>query len=168
MPCSCQLPIPNYPDTVEWGPLIWALLHALAERAGRARDPFVQADERNIWPKFLRAVADVLPCPNCREHYKEWLATHPFTPLKTIPYEELGDWIRRYLFDLHNNVNERNEKPIFLWEDLAPTYGDFDFFHGYHRAIPPLKRAIELSGISFLKYNDWINSFRLLESVLNI
>lgn len=166
MPCSCQLPIPNYPDTVEWGPVFWPVLHALAERAGALRDPFTQEDERMEWPRFLRAVADVLPCPNCREHYLEWIADNPFTPLRALPYGQIRDWIRRWLFDCHNAVNTRNSKPLFYFDQLTPTYGEFDFFHGLHRLQPPLKRAIELSGISYLKYQAWLLSYKKLESYI--
>lgn len=168
MPCACQLPIPNYPDTVEWGPLLWSFLHALAERAGMQTDLFQQTDERLRWSTFLQSVSSILPCPNCREHYKEWIALHPLTSLKTIPYAELRDWIRRWIFDLHTNVNERIGKPPFSWDALSSTYTPFDFFHGYHRILPPLKRAMELSGISYLKLNEWITQCKMLESTLGI
>jgi hypothetical protein len=166
MPCSCQLPIPEYPDTVEWGPLFWPLLHGLAERAGSLGDRFQQEDERQEWPRFLRAVADVLPCPNCREHYMTWIQEHPFTQLRSIPYSQVREWIRRWLFDCHNDVNIRNGKPLFNYDDLTPTYGNFDFFHGYYRLTPPLKRAVELSGISYLKFQAWVLSYRKLESYI--
>lgn len=166
MPCSCQIPIPNYPETVEWGPLFWQLLHALAERAGLQRDAFVQEDELRDWLRFLTAVGDVIPCPNCREHYAEWIQAHPLTQLKTLPYTSLREWIRRWLFDLHNSINERNGKPLFSYDALTPTYGVFDFYHGYYRLYPPLNAAMKLAGISYLKLQAWTLAFRKLESYI--
>ena len=166
MPCSCQLPIPSYPDTVEWGPLFWPILHGLAERAGNLRDPFAQNDEQTEWPRFLLAVADVLPCPNCRQHYLKWIEDNPFAPFKKLPYSQIREWIRLWLFNLHNNINDRNGKPLFAYEDLTPTYRDFDFFHGFHKLNPPLKRAVDLAGIGYLKYQAWVLSFRKLESYI--
>jgi hypothetical protein len=169
MPCSCQLPIPNYPDTVEWGPLVWRCLHGLAERAGLQKDVFMSQYERTEWQAFLKATADVLPCPTCRDHYTEWLQTHPLTPIRTLPYgPEFRDWIRRWLFDLHNDVNARNSKPLFSWDSLSATYGSYDSKDGFYQLSPPLKRAVELSGISYLKYSAWVTILRRLESTLSL
>ena len=46
MPCSCQVPVPQYPETAHWGPILWKILHGLAERAERSFD---RMDEIREW-----------------------------------------------------------------------------------------------------------------------
>ena len=58
MPCACQIPVPQYPDTADWGPILWRILHGLAERAGKASLP---ADEIREWQKFIKLTGEMLP-----------------------------------------------------------------------------------------------------------
>jgi len=74
MPCACKKDIPDYPGTEEWGPLVWKVLHGLAEKIGTSRSV---DDELREWKRLLTLTADVIPCIVCKEHYKEVLIQKP-------------------------------------------------------------------------------------------
>ena len=52
MPCACRVPTPDYPANAAWGPILWQILHGIAEKAGRAPIP---ADEVREWIQTSRA-----------------------------------------------------------------------------------------------------------------
>ena len=62
-----------------------------------------------------------MPCPMCRKHFREWRTTHSF--------EELmggAEASRRWLWNLHEDVNGRREIPVesrIPFEELERMYG---------------------------------------------
>ncbi len=84
-----------------WGPRVWKILHLLAEFP-------VQTINEGCWKHIIHRTSYVMPCEVCREHMKEYFQTHKVTSN-----------IREELWDLHNNVNERNMKPKMSYEDLS-------------------------------------------------
>ncbi len=165
MPCACQIPIPQYPDTADWGPILWTLLHGLAEQAGKAALP---ADEIREWQKFLKVTGEMLPCDNCRSHYSAFLTANPQTQLSTIPYSDLKRWIRSWYFTLHNEINVENSKPVFEYSSLTSTYQSVNFTDLFYRLEPIIKKAIQMNGVSFLKWTAWTHSFKMLRSILGV
>jgi hypothetical protein len=82
-----------------WGPPLWRLLHALAEK--RETD--------TEWPTLLRALREGIPCPECAYHYNAWYARNPLR----------GRGVAAWLLALHNDVNRRNKKAE--WNREAAT-----------------------------------------------
>jgi hypothetical protein len=163
MPCACQVPVPLYPETAEWGPILWLILHGLAEKAGSATIPM---DEILEWPRFLKLTGEMLPCDICSKHFATYLSENPIP--RKIPYDQLRDFLRTWLWTLHNDINEANSKPIFLFADLTSTYSSVDIQDQIWRLTPVMKRVIELSGVSLLKWTKWLHSCKLLKSILGI
>ena len=168
MPCACRVPFELYPDSAEWGPLLWGLLHGLAERSGKPTSPMYAEDERRAWIHFFKETGEIIPCPMCKEHYKQYLEHHPISELKSIPIHKLHDWVRDWFWDVHEWVNETLKKPAFPKENLTPTYEHFDLRTGLKRLEAPMKRAITLSGQQFKKFAEWKSRFNLLLSILGI
>ena len=165
MPCACKVPLETYPENAEWGPLFWKVLHGLASMAGRQTDAVLKGDEIRIWIQILTHVRNCLPCDICRDHYGRWLAAHPVDVLTGMPYIQTAEWIQRYLFDLHNEINEGNDKPIFAFSDLAATYKGVNIT-SYWRALEPvMKKAITLNGISLLPWKKWLGYVRMLQGI---
>ena len=108
----------------EWfGPRLWIILHSLAERSGSVTDPVSKLDEELAWLTLLTAIPGIMPCDLCRVHYREWYVTNLPTPLKKRLGLERRDYIRKWLCNLHNAVNKRNENGIvFTSEDCIQTY----------------------------------------------
>ena len=167
MPCSCQLPPEIYPDAAEWGPLLWRILHALADKAGRVVTPLYKDDERRAWVNLAKALSKTIPCPSCKDHYDSYLRENPIEKeLKDLPYDQLGDYIRRWFWELHNWVNESYGKPTFPYEDLAAAYARVNIRQTLKDFDPPMKRAIRLRAGQFFGYNDFIKYTTLLLSLL--
>jgi len=164
MPCACLIPVPAYPETSDWGPILWTILHGIAEQSQKSILPL---DELREWPKFLKLTGDILPCDKCRAHYQRYLHSHPFTPTQQT-YGTLKEWIKRWFFNLHNEINTENGKPIFLYEDLETTYKNVDFRDMIWRLEPVMKKAIQLNGIGIFKWRNWLNSLIMLRASLAI
>jgi hypothetical protein len=165
MPCACMVPVPKYPETADWGPILWTLLHGLAEKAGSAPLP---ADEVREWQRFLKATNDMLPCDKCRSHFSLFLKANPATALDTLPYSQLRSWIRSWFYTLHNEINVENSKPEYNLAQLALDYTQVNFQDLIWRLEPVLKRAMEPNGVSLLKWLHWKKSFQMLRAAIGV
>ena len=165
MPCDCQFPVPNYPDTADWGPILWKSLHGLGEKAGHG---IILADEVREWQKFIKLTGEMLPCDICRGHYQQYLKEHPTTILTGYSITQISTWVKSFYWNLHNNVNLSKNLPIFPYADLALTYGSVDLTDQLYRLTPVIKTAIQLSGVPFMKWTAWVSSFKMLRSILAV
>jgi hypothetical protein len=164
MPCSCQKPQPDYPESEHWGPVLWTILHALAQKGGKALFASSRDDERRQWILLLQTLPKMIPCAMCREHSQAWIQTHPVAPIKTISYDELGTWLVDWVYDFHEAVNARVGKPSFDKRLLGVTY-DHVSVPGALRILKPfIETAIRLSGITLMPWNSWVGYVRLLSS----
>ena len=167
MPCGCIVDRPTYPQNDEWGSLIWSILHTMAEQAGKQTSPLQSQDEKRAWPLFQKALIDILPCPYCREHYKEWMTANPF--VLPINYSEWNGYIRAWFWTLHEHVNQSLGKPSFPFEDLTTTYKSGATLTYKFMQLEMLElRAIQMGGVSLLKWDAWKKQFRMLRSSYGI
>ena len=77
MPCGCKVPIENYPESADWGPLFWKILHGLAESSGKQTDVNLQKDELYKWKNIFIKLQNCIPCDICRDHYSKWINNYP-------------------------------------------------------------------------------------------
>jgi hypothetical protein len=166
MPCGCIVDKPTYPQNDEWGSILWFILHVMAEKAGKQNNMLQTQDEQRAWPLFQKALIDIIPCPYCREHYKEWALGNPFI----LPaYGEWNLYIRTWFWRLHSAVNLKLDKPIFPFEDLTSTYSNASALTYKFMQLDMLEiRAIQMGGVSLLKWNEWKKQFRMLRSSYGI
>jgi len=155
MPCACRIPLESYPLATEWGPILWRILHGSAERAGTTPFVMYQADEVRLWINLLKQTAKILPCPTCSEHYRLYLAENPVDVLKQMDYSTIRDWIRRWLWILHNEVNQSFGKPVFSLASLPATYGRTDIRAALRELEAPMKRAITINGAQLGAWKEW-------------
>ena len=167
MPCACKKPIENYPENDDWGPLIWTVLHGLAEIFGRQTSPVLQDDEKRLWIALLKGITYMLPCDKCRDHYAIWISTHNVDVILTMPYSEVGEWLRHWVFNLHNEVNVRTSKPLFSYEGLV-KYKGIKITTLWRRLEPVMKLAIQLNGISLLPWKKWLAMVRSLQGIYGV
>jgi hypothetical protein len=163
MPCACQVPHPDYPETANWGPIFWNIFHGFAERAERS---ISKEDEVREWQKFVKLTGDILPCDICRDHFKRYIAATPFTQISKIPFNQIKTFVKTWFWNLHNEINAGTNKPIFDYNDLTPTYSEISLDDQLYRLMPVMKKAIFLSGVPFLKWQTWVASFKMMRSVL--
>jgi hypothetical protein len=162
MPCSCQVPVPQYPETAHWGPILWQILHGLAERAERCFQP---VEEIREWQKFIKLTGEMLPCDLCRNHFKEYSQQYPLTQMSTLQKGQVKPWIKNWLWHLHNEINTGSGKPEFLYDDLESTYSNVDLTDQLYRLTPIVKKAIDLHGVPLFKWTTWVASFKMLRSI---
>ena len=92
-------------DTREWGPLLWTVMHSLAEIGGSDAD----------WTDLFVSLQTSLPCPDCTNHYTAWLAARPPPTTGTAA-------ARMWLLDLHNDINQRKGVAVWTEAQLAAAY----------------------------------------------
>lgn len=168
MPCPCNLPQEIYPDSSEWGPLLWTLLHGLAEKAGAPTSPMFAEDERRAWIHFFKETSDIIPCHVCKEHFRLYLKEHPVDELKNIPIQSMREWIRDWFWEVHEWVNATLEKPSFPKEGLKEKYAAVNLRTVLKQFEPPMKRAILLSGNQYMKFKEWKSRYMVILSILGL
>ena len=162
MPCACQTPLPDYPTTDTWGPLMWTLFHALSERVGSTTDMFLE-DEKQRWMFLLSNFASVIPCKECKAHAQGWVSTHPVLEFKTLAPGDRKEWLRAYFYNFHEGVNVELEHPSFDFALLETTYKSIDIRNYLMRLKPVVELAIRLDGVPILGWRNWYaNLIRLL------
>lgn len=90
--------------TSVWGPPLWKEMHAKTFEYNPSKN------REEIVDYFIEVI-ERIPCPECREHYKDHL---PSIQFHLGSRDELVYW----LIDFHNSVNARLGKPI-LHRDTA-------------------------------------------------
>ncbi len=165
MPCACIADNPKYPQNEEWGPIVWRILHTMAEKGGLQTDKLFQADEGRTWPLFVKSIGQMIPCPYCRDHFAEYIAANPFT----LPQETTG-WnlyIRSWFYTFHESVNQRLGKPSFPFDQLRITYGNVKTIQADLEKLEQIqKRAMKLGGVAILSWQAWLKHLRNLRAFL--
>jgi hypothetical protein len=169
MPCACRLPYETYPDAGVWGPILWSILHGIAERVGSATFALYQADERRALNSLFKAVAKMIPCPSCKEHYEVYLKEHPVDgPLKELSYSTLRVYVRRWFWELHNWVNYSKGVPEFPLEDVPALYSRVPIREKLKELREPMERAIRISGNQILGYQELQKHISTLLSIYGL
>ena len=165
MPCACKHAAINVPDNVEWGPVFWALLHGLAERAGSAPMPGLKPDEIRAWASILEILHKALPCDLCRGHLKTYITNNPVA----VPddHSALNLYVRQWLHLLHDDINIRLGKPLFLFEELSGEYGKVPLRNQFEVLQVLIKRAVQGSAVPLLAWSSWSKHVKFLLGLYN-
>ena len=136
------------PKNAEWGPLIWEILHGIAERAGRTPHQLILEDQQREIIYALRMLEMVMPCALCRKHYQEWRRLHPLEGLGTGT--GFFPAVREWLFILHEFVNKSREVEVaFTREMLHERYGNYILKPKMLELEMLLKRAVRGGAVEF-------------------
>ena len=102
----------------KWGPKIWFILHRLSYFSNRT-------DVAGAWKNLLVTLSNIMPCPLCRNHMKQYLALNPVD--KKLPTNYTGiqfkEHIVIWLYNFHNHVNQSRNKPAYDHTLLFEAYG---------------------------------------------
>jgi hypothetical protein len=107
-----------------WGPALWLILHGACEQIGAHDMKKLPQEESRIWLGLLQSLRYSLPCPQCKKHYTTFFTNAPIAVITR-------DSVRRWLFHLHNQVNQRLEKQWFPETSLTQYQTVFNFSHQY-------------------------------------
>ena len=97
--------------TEHWGPSAWNFLHSIT--FSYPDSPSLE-EQRNI-EKLFDSLSFTLPCSECREHYISEIIKNPIDARSKT---SLSIW----LVDLHNRINVRLGKPLFLYSEAVSKY----------------------------------------------
>jgi hypothetical protein len=136
----------------EWGPALWMILHSSCERIGSMNVKRLPLEESRIWFGLLQSLRYSLPCPQCKKHYTTYSNQ---TPIMSVT----KDTIRRWLFYLHDEINQRTQKSSIPFEELTRYEQPFNFTEHYnifhHHMIASVRRG-------WSTHNDVQRTVRLL------
>ena len=93
----------------KWGPSVWTFLHSLVENINS--NFFPEISETLLLQ--IKKICVLLPCPICSKHAESFLKSVNYKKMRTKKQ------FKEMLLLFHNSVNERNSKPIFLYDDLT-------------------------------------------------
>lgn len=100
-------------DPNAWGKHGWKFIHYVA--LGYPNDP--TTNDKLIYKNFLSSIEYILPCKKCRDHFTEYIKTHPIDDSVLNDQQSFLDWT----LELHNKVNEvSGKKPVPL--DVARKF----------------------------------------------
>jgi len=167
MPCSCQVPIPDYPANAAWGPILWQILHGFAERAGQG-SAFGAGDEAREWQKFIKATGEMLPCEECRDHFVKYTSSNPLTQFTEIPSSLLKTKVKSWFWQIHTDIVTEYNKEVLPYEQLESVYSKVNLQDLYWRLEPVIKQAINVKGMGIMKWMNWKKEFTMLKAILGI
>jgi len=102
----------QFPPSV-WGPFFWHTIHIVA--LGYSKNPTYT--DKKCAKDFYESLAYLIPCPVCREHYKEHLTSKPISTF----LDSRTDLIK-WTIDIHNKVNKAAGKPEWTLEEVLAYY----------------------------------------------
>ena len=122
------------PPTSVWGPLMWKILHITAHNSGKMGN----ITEKNTWLKILDVLKNIIPCDECRTHYKNYINSHKFRPNTSSPVA-FREYVMRWFWEFHNAVNVSLEKLTFTYDDMVAVYANMtigDYITAYEQLVP--------------------------------
>lgn len=94
-----------------WGPQTWRFLHAVSFTF--PDNP--NAETRKAYADFYDSLTNVLPCPACRYHLKQFIKANP---IDTTSRKDLARWV----WKAHDNVNVGANKKSPSFEKVTLAY----------------------------------------------
>jgi hypothetical protein len=176
--CSCQKrnlaavlqpPVPRSLGSSEtWGPTLWKMLHITSFRIGQRTASDDEATRNHI-QYIVDTLPRILPCPDCQDHARTYLAAHPFLPVGGR--NELTTYVSNYLFEFHNAVRLHKGQPILIhtWEECRELYAhqlitlfDAQTLDTY------LRLAVKYQVVRGEVYTQWNMRFRAIRNLLSL
>tara|TARA_B110001469_G_C9451254_1_gene227918 strand:+ start:266 stop:691 length:426 start_codon:yes stop_codon:yes gene_type:complete len=96
-----------------WGSKAWFFLHSIALNYPK----YPTEKDKQDFKIFFESLANVIPCPDCSEHYKNNILKNPID-LNLNNNIDLNKW----LVNIHNNVNIKNNKNVITYEHFLKNY----------------------------------------------
>lgn len=143
------------PQNNEWGPEMWKILHGLAEKIGnfiqvshRYATNTQEKEEKRLWLILLSSLRLSLPCPLCRKHYLEYINSNSPDNIINSNSKLQKEYIKNWLYHLHSNINQRNNKSNISIEQLSEHYSNIYFNHSFNIIIKHMHRGL---------YKQWLS-----------
>jgi hypothetical protein len=133
----------------DWGPHLWKIFHSIAERIGNQKVEMLAADELREFVHMLSLVDKIMPCSLCATHFREWSSKHPIRAFSNLRGATLKDAARKWFFDLHEEVNKRNEVVTAITIEVLPDiYKQTNIREEWNTFLTKIKANAEMGMIS--------------------
>jgi hypothetical protein len=151
----------------EWGNPLWKVLHSITESLGNQKIAILANDEANEIVFLLRDVEKIMPCALCRNHYHEWRRDHPLEQLAALRGVALREAVRKWLYDLHENVNKSRkiESGITL-EQIPDLYKQIDIRTEWGKFFELMKVTTEVGLVSQTVLQNFHRHLGILRKLL--
>ena len=104
-------------DARVWGPHFWFVLHLVSFNYPDNPSTY----EKDQYKVFYYSIQDILPCPTCRQHYKNYLSQFPIT----THLDTRADLIA-WVIQIHNFVNSALGKPVYSVDQILNLYANLE------------------------------------------
>lgn len=120
---------PSGVDKTRWAHPVWTLLHMVPASAP-FRGDICPTSECKYFQAFLVALADLIPCPQCRSHKWEYCSSKPVS----VPGAEalaFRSYLAAWVWEFHNDVTVRLQGPaaavplneaLEFWDAQGPSW----------------------------------------------
>ena len=95
-----------------WGPIMWKMMHIVGANIGR-RSMLNDAKASTQIKYIVDKLPQVIPCPDCQNHAKNYIQANPFNPVGRLQ-GDLALYVSTYLFEFHNAVRQSKGQPILV------------------------------------------------------
>ena len=106
-----------------WGPGAWTFLHTITMLY--PDNPNI--DQKNHHRQLFENLKYTIPCEKCANHYVENLKKYPLDPAL-----ESKTLLTKWLIDIHNEVNKKNGKRVYSYEEVDEIYKDMYALNNYN------------------------------------
>jgi hypothetical protein len=104
---------PNMPPTSEWGPIYWKVMFIapkiLETEEFHSENGQVSEETKRGIADFFQSLTHMFPCPECKAHYRDLIASHPpDTSSKTA----LTEWLNFVGKEVKANQERMKQKEM--------------------------------------------------------
>lgn len=96
-----------------WGSHLWYILHIISFEYPEKPTEY----DKRIYHDFYTSLKDVIPCVECRKHYRDHITKYPLTP-----HLDTRDTLIKWVIQVHNFVNVSLGKPTYTIEQVLTIY----------------------------------------------
>ena len=94
-----------------WGPDVWKFIHTTTINLPVSPT----SEEQEIVNNFIYSIGDLIPCEECKKHFKITIEKFP-------PNTNSRELFFKWGVDIHNKVNERIGKKIINYAEAIKIY----------------------------------------------
>jgi hypothetical protein len=98
-----------------WGPHLWFILHIISFEYPEKPTEY----DKRIYHDFYTSLKDVIPCVECRKHYRDHITKYPLTP-----HLDNRDTLIKWVIQIHNFINISLGKPTYTNEQVMAIYAN--------------------------------------------
>lgn len=151
----------------EWGNPLWKMLHSITESLGKQTNSMLSTDEAHEIVFLLRDLEKIMPCALCRKHYNVWRKDHPLEKLAALRGPSLREEVRKWLYDLHENVNrDRGLISGVTIEQIPELYKDIDIRTEWGKFFEQMKTSAEIGQVSQTVLQNFHRHLGILRKLL--